>query len=177
MDPEVADLSGEDTASAEAAMLSSSSTQGFGWVWSTLLGAGTVNANGSYSYNSAGGTNTITNTSTGVYSVDFPNLAGAGGNVQVTSYGSGSDRCKVASWGTGALATTLRVHVRCHTAGGAPVNTYFVALSSRENNSYGGAYLWNVSLSYHLGMPSTGRVGGFAWASDPVSSSYTPPAS
>jgi hypothetical protein len=62
---------------------------------------------------------------------DFPNLAGAGGNVQVTSYGSGSDRCKVASWGTGALATTLRVNVRCHTVGGAPVNTYFVALSSR----------------------------------------------
>lgn len=267
-DPEAAALSEEDTGSAEEAMLSSSSTQGFGWVWSTLTSVGTINANASYSYNSAGGTNTITNTSTGVYYVDFPNLAGAGGNVQVASYGSGSDRCKVASWGTGALATTLRVNVRCHTVGGAPVNTYFVALYSRENNSYGGAYLWNdqasaslnapytpsttyqytsgsqystitrvntgrytvrvpgmsatgstvhvtaygggmeycnvsgwnqsgadtvidvgcwgaagasadslFSLSYHLGMPSTGRVGGFAWASDPVSSSYTPPAS
>ncbi len=154
-DPEAAALSEEDTGSAEEAMLSSSSTQGFGWVWSTLTSVGTINANASYSYNPAGGTNTITNTSTGVYSVDFPNLAGAGGNVQVASYGSGSDRCRVASWGTGALATTLRVNVRCHTVGGAPVNTYFVALYSRENSSYGGAYLWNDQASASLNVPYT----------------------
>ncbi|WP_437586269.1 hypothetical protein [Sorangium sp. So ce1000] len=131
-DPEAADPSAEDTGSAEEAMLSSSSTQGFGWVWSTLTSVGTINANGTYSYNSAGGTNTITNTGTGVYYVDFPNLAGAGGNVQVTSYGGGSDRCKVASWGIGALATTLRVNVRCHTVGSAPVNLQGLELDRRR---------------------------------------------
>ncbi|WP_437542439.1 hypothetical protein WME97_30060 [Sorangium sp. So ce367] len=204
-DPEVADLSEEDTASAEAAMLSSSSTQGFGWVWSTLTGVGTINANSSYSHDSAGGApvntyfvalssrennsyggaylgndqasaplnvpytpsttyqytsgnqySTITHVNTGRYTVRVPGMSATGGTVHVTAYGGGMEYCNVSGWNQSGADTLI--DVGCWGAAGASADSLF-------------------SLSYHLGMPSTGRVGGFAWASDPVSSSYTPTAS
>jgi hypothetical protein len=136
----------EDVGSAGEAVLSASSNQAFGWVWSSLTTPGTVNASSGYSYNSAGGTNTITNTGTGTYRVDFPSMAGAGGNVQVVAYGATSDRCKVQSWGNNG--STLNVYVRCFTIGGALVSTPFVVYYGRELNVSGGAYLWNNQASY-----------------------------
>jgi hypothetical protein len=125
-----------------------------GFVWSSQL-TGSFTANASYSYNSTGATNTVTNTGTGTYRVDFPGIGGVvGGNVQVTAYGSGTDRCNVSSWSSNS--TTLQVNVVCHDRSGNPKNSLFTA-------------------SYHRRRPgNTGVEGGYVWANSPTSPSYTP---
>jgi hypothetical protein len=136
-----------------------SSTFAWGFVWAQSP-TGTYTADSNYSRNSSGGVsglginNTITQTGTGSYRIDFPNIGSEiGGNVQVTAYGSGSERCKVASWGSSG--TTLQVFVNCYDASGNAVNTQFTASYVR--------------------VPYTGTVtGGYLWANQPTTSSYTP---
>jgi hypothetical protein len=72
-----------------------------------------------YSYNAAvrAGGNSVTRTGTGSYRVKCNGVGGgsqwgAGGHVQVTSYGGGSAHCKVGNWGTGVADFT--VNVRCY---------------------------------------------------------------
>jgi hypothetical protein len=128
-----------------------------GFVWSGAS-TGTFPANSSYSYNSSGGApaNTISNVGTGAYTVDFPGLAAEyGGNVQVTAYGGGSDRCKVGSWGTNG--TALRAYVYCHNTAGQPSNTVFTA-----------SYVRRPGIGY-------GQNGGYLWADQPsATTTYTP---
>lgn len=113
-----------------------------GWVWSGSP-TGSFNANSNFSYNSSHGTNHITNTGTGTYRVDFPGLGSvSGGDVQVTAYGGGSERCKVYSWGSSG--STLQVTVNCFTTAGLPVNTLFTANYVRRSDTPGAqpAYVW-----------------------------------
>ena len=77
-----------------------------------------------YNFNwRTGQTNTITRSSTGVYQVRLPTLGAANGHVQVTAYGSGTNECKVASWGPSG--TTQVVNIRCFTTAGAPADTLY----------------------------------------------------
>jgi hypothetical protein len=122
-----------------------------GFVWSSSL-TGSSDAASGFSYNSSGGTNRITQIATGQYRVDFPGLGNTtGGDVQVTAYGSGTERCKVAGWTSSG--STLQVNVFCFTSVGAPTNALFEANYVRRSD-----------------FP--GAEGGYVWAFDPSSSSY-----
>lgn len=156
-----AEVSGEE---AEAGALSQafSSTFAWGFVWAQQA-TGTFSASSSYSRNSSGGisglgvTNTITQTGTGTYRVDFPGIGNeVGGNVQVTAYGGGSERCKVASWQSSG--TTLQVFVNCFTSTGAATNTLFTA-----------SYVRRPVTSL-----CCGAAGAYLWANQPSTASYTP---
>jgi hypothetical protein len=124
-----------------------------GFVWAQNS-TGTFDADSGFSFNSVGGVNTITNTGTGTYRVDFEGLgANVGGNVQVTAYGSGSEYCNVGSWTSNLM--TLQVNVSCFDKSGSPVNTRFAA-------------------SYAFRTDKPGADGGYAWADQESTASYTP---
>jgi len=129
-----------------------------GFVWAqSPTGTYTADANYSYSSSAPFGSvaNTITNLGTGVYRVDFPALgAETGGNVQVTAYGGGSERCKVGGWSSSG--GTLSTIVYCHNTAGALVNTNFTASYLRRPGT------------------SNGATGGYLWADQPTTASYTP---
>jgi hypothetical protein len=142
---------GDEPAGKTQQALAPGSAAGFVWASSTT---GSYPASPSYSHNSSGGTNTITNLATGQYRVDFPGLGSiVGGDVQVTAYGSGSERCKVYYWTS--VGSTLQVYINCYTATGAPTNTLFTANYVRRNDY-------------------PGIEGAYVWAHDPSSASYTP---
>jgi hypothetical protein len=100
-----------------------------GYVWADQPTADSYTPNTSYQFNTAGGTNTITRHSTGVYSVFMPNLGGTDGHVQVVSYGSTSKRCKVVSWFTNGGA--LQAGVNCFNNNGQPVDTQYTLSYTR----------------------------------------------
>lgn len=76
--------------------------------------------------NSLGSTNTINRTGVGIYTVQFGGLGTAlQGNTQVQAYGTTTNRCTAASFGTSSGAA--RVEVRCFTAAGVLADTTFVA--------------------------------------------------
>jgi hypothetical protein len=128
------------------------------WVWAGDPTNPSYTPSASYQTNTSGAKNTITRSSTGVYQVLFPAIGasgisgnGAGGNVQVTAYGTGA-YCKVASWGS--LGTDVTANVRCFDFTGALKDARFTALFNRRtfqgfSDEHGtGAYLWSQSLSY-----------------------------
>ena len=132
-------------------------TNATGFVWAQSS-TGSYVADANYSYNSLNRSNpgnTVTQTGTGSYRVDFPGLGKeVGGNVQVTAYGYGTDRCKVGGWGSNG--TTLSAYVYCHNTAGALVNTQFTA-----------SYHQKAGTNY-------GENGGYLWADQPTAASYTP---
>ena len=100
-----------------------------GYVWANNPAAASYTPSVAYSHNSAGSPISITRAGVGSYRVSFADLGGGrsfGGNVQVSGYGSGSDMCKVASWG--ASGSNFDVNVRCFNAGGAPTNASYTVL-------------------------------------------------
>jgi hypothetical protein len=129
----------------------------FGYVWANQPSSASYTPSSYYRYNSTGGANTITRSSAGIYQVTFPGLGGAGGSVDVTGYGSGSESCRVGSWGwSGANAL---VNVRCQDTNGNPVDSYF-------------------DLTFHgtrglLGT-LTGGPRAYVWANLESAASYTP---
>jgi hypothetical protein len=127
---------------------------GFVWAGST---SGSQQASSSYSYNSSGSNvaNTITWLGTGYARVDFLGLGDQiGGNVQVTAYGSSTDRCKIGYWSNSG--STLQAYVYCHNIAGQPVNTPFTA-----------SYVRRTGIGYN-------QTGGYVWADQPTAASYTP---
>jgi len=150
-----------------------------GFVWSNNA-TGSFNAVPSFSYNSSGGTNHITQTTTGSYNVDFPGLGSVvGGDVQVTAYGSGSERCKTNGWQS--IGSTLRVLVSCFDTTGAFVNTLFTASyirrsdqpgadtayvlagipSSPSYNTTGSPYSWNSAAAGGAAITHTPGTGSY----------------
>jgi hypothetical protein len=92
-----------------------------------------------YSYNTVGRSqaNRVTRLGTGSYRVSCRGVGGgalfngsgswgAGGNVQVTAYGSGSNYCKVGSWATGGADMTASVY--CFNHEGQRANARFTLL-------------------------------------------------
>jgi hypothetical protein len=102
-----------------------------------------------YQYNSTGAINTIARVERGHYRVYMPDVyPKAGGNVQLSAYGSGSSYCNVGSWGTNVgspleVSDDLVVQVYCFDASGNPADSQFTALY--HDHGLGGeslAYLW-----------------------------------
>lgn len=132
------------------------SAQKSGYVWANEPASASYTPNATYSFNSSGGAINISRTSVGTYSVRFSGLGGgAGGNVLVTSYGNGSETCKVASWGSAGADFTA--NVRC-----------FSATGTASDSMYSVRVAWN--------SPTLGK-NGYAWADNPTVGSYTPNAS
>jgi hypothetical protein len=76
-------------------------------------------------FNSSGETNTVERTGAGAYRVVLPGVGSSGGHVQVTAYDTGSNECKVLSWGPSGDDQV--VYVRCYTTAGAAADTKFTA--------------------------------------------------
>jgi hypothetical protein len=70
-------------------------------------------------------------------------LTTVGGTAEVSAYGSSSEYCKVASWGTASSGTD--VNVRCFSTAGTPADTLF-SLSYGHTTTHGGSsygYIWS----------------------------------
>src|SRR5207244_2402668 len=108
-----------------------------------------------HQFNSSGGTNTITRTSTGSYTVLLPGLGSRGGTVKVTAQTSASRDCKAAAWAAAGADET--VDVRCFDAAGAPVDERFT-----------------LAYSDGLGIAGSTAASGDLLADRPTATSYTP---
>jgi hypothetical protein len=131
------------------------SAQKSGYVWANEPASASYTPNPAYSFNSSGGAITISRNGVGVYAVRFSGLGGgpaSGGNVLVTSYGNGSETCKVANWGSSGVDFTA--NVRCFTAAGTAADT-----------TYAMRVIWNNPAFIK---------NGYAWADNPTSAGYTP---
>ena len=88
-----------------------------------------------YSRNAGGGTNTVTRSGVGAYTVHMPGLGkpSVTGNVQVAAVGVGLQafRCYVLGWSALAGAA-LDVEVRCTTLAGAAADVQFVVQYVRQ---------------------------------------------
>jgi hypothetical protein len=98
----------------------------FGWV-SLKQTVGSLPS--SYQFNTQPGDLTMTRSATGAYAVKIRGQGRKGGHVQVTAYGSGPERCKVASWGHDPPAQPVGVdqivEVRCFNAAGNAADSNF----------------------------------------------------
>ena len=100
-----------------------SAGQGIAFLLADQPSTASYGANANYQYNSTGGSNTITRSAAGTYSVLLPGFTQSGGQVQVTAVGSGGGRCGVQSWSAANNGTT--VHVACVNANGAAADQKF----------------------------------------------------
>jgi hypothetical protein len=116
----------------------------------------------SYQANSSGATNQIQHLSTGYYLVKLPNLGQPAGHVQVTAYGSGTERCKVVSWAP--RGTEQDIQVLCNTHNGTPVDTKFTLTYVRNGNV----------LGEPVCCEPDGNPTDYALADQPTAASYTP---
>lgn len=128
-------------------------TAGYVWSQSTTYAAPTA-ADALYSHNNADGTNTITQTGTGTYTVTFPDVDEFDSSMHVTAYGSDNIKCQVTSWGT----TT--VNVSCTNPAGAAANSRFTL-------SRGG-------MGPAPRLADAGNAGAYAWADQQSAATYTP---
>jgi hypothetical protein len=124
------------------------------YVWADDPAAASYTPSLTYQFNSSGAQNTIARQGVGVYAVTLPDQTALGGTVEVTSYGLGSDYCKVSSWGQSGSDTV--VWVRCFDTTGAPSDSRFTLNFARATSP-------NGALSY-----------SYAWANNPDAASYTP---
>jgi hypothetical protein len=103
-------------------------------------------------FSTGGGTVRINRSGTGNYSVVFPGVARAGGNVLVTALGNDTHTCRVVGWS--ASGADEVVAVRCHTVAGAAVDARFSVMFHDDERACSGT--------------------SFAWADQPAAASYTP---
>ncbi len=99
-----------------------------------------------WSWNSAGGTNTVTHTSTGHYVASMPGLGFSNASVHVTAYGTDAKYCKIVGYGSGSAT------VRCNDTNGVPADSAF-------------------SLNFTDSTPRAHMVGGHAWIDSATSAS------
>ncbi len=91
-----------------------------------------------YDFDGQLGAITVTNTSTGEYTVDLPNLGSlTGGMVQVTPYDS-KDTCAVGSWGPSG--SDLAVYVYCFSLRGHPADTLFDLIVTQPTTAPPGTF-------------------------------------
>jgi hypothetical protein len=86
-------------------------------------------------YNSAGGINTVSRGTTGVYRVVLPRLGSQAGQVQVTATGAGVTWCKISSWGSATKDQVITV--RCFAPNGTPANSAFLLSYAQAGNILG----------------------------------------
>jgi hypothetical protein len=114
-------------------------------------------------FNSSGATNTARRIGVGAYTASLPNLGAWAGHVQVTAYGTGSERCKTSNWSP--VGSAQEVQVRCFTSSGTPVDTRFTLTYVAENSLIGGSA---------APSPLPGTSGSYVWANQSTLASYTP---
>lgn len=91
-----------------------------------------------YDFDGQLGTITVTTDSTGVYTVDLPNLGDlTGGMVQVTPYDS-KDTCAVDGWGPSG--SELQVAVSCFSLRGHPADTLFDLIVTQPETAPPGTF-------------------------------------
>src|SRR5207237_49407 len=81
-----------------------------------------------YQWSSLGQYASVQRTAVGAYIVSFAGQKFGGGTVEVTAYGTGSQYCKVSSWGP--QGNDQNVGVLCFDATGAPADSKFTAVFS-----------------------------------------------
>ena len=118
------------------------------FVWANNPTAASYVPSSSYQYNLTGLDNEIERLSRGRYKVRMPlvHSLSTGGNVQVSAYGTGTQRCK--TWGWGRVAVTLEIQVRCFDTAGRPVDAQFTALyHDQDPHAADVAFAWSNELS------------------------------
>lgn len=98
------------------------------YLWANQPSSASYTPSASYSYNSTGGTNTITRSAPGTYTLSLPNLGGSNGDVQVTGYGAAT-QCRVLNWYPSG--TTQLVNIGCTNMAGTATDSYFQAAFTR----------------------------------------------
>jgi hypothetical protein len=112
-------------------------------------------------FNSSGAVNTKARTGVGTYTLRLPNLAAAGGHVQVTAWAEGR-RCKTAGWG--ANGADQMVYVVCSDRTGARADTDFTMTYVERLNM----------LGLTTGFDPDGNESAYAWANQSTAASYQP---
>lgn len=104
------------------------------WTVGTNPTAPSYNPVPGLTYNPSGGPVIINRQSMGKYRVVFTNLApiGSGGNAQTSPYGQtpAFAACRTRYWTT--AGPQIAVYVECYTAAGAPLDTQFSLLFTRQ---------------------------------------------
>jgi hypothetical protein len=100
-----------------------------GYLWAHDPTSASYTPTSTYSFNSSGGSNTVTRNGVGNYTVHLPGIGDNNGHVQVTAYGSGSERCKSGGWSSSG--GTLDASVVCFTPAGAAVDTLYTVSYTR----------------------------------------------
>jgi hypothetical protein len=132
------------------------------YVWANKPTTASYVPSAAYQANSTGAVNRVTRSGKGNYRVILPKLGAAAGHVQVTAYGTGTQRCKTSGWGPSG--TNQSIGVRCFTVAGAPADTTFTLTYVRNGNL----------LGQPVGTGPNGNPTAYAWASLPTTKSYTP---
>jgi len=97
----------------------------WGYVWANSPTTASYTPDTAYQANSSAALNTITRSGVGSYLVDFPNLGGTNGDVQVTADDTDAV-CNAAGWGPDGSGGA-EVNVTCYNAAGTAVDAYFTA--------------------------------------------------
>jgi hypothetical protein len=129
------------------------------YVWANDSASSSYSPSSSYAWNATGGAVTAGRLGLGRYFVQFAGQGFTGGTVLVTAYGTGSEYCKIVTWGKGSPSSLQVVNVNCFDTGGNPVDTRYTLNYSRGATSMDG---------------QPGGAGAHVWANDPSSSSYSP---
>jgi hypothetical protein len=116
-----------------------------------------------WQFNSTGAPNSVTRTGIGAYTASLPNVGSWSGHVQVTPYGTGSERCKVSNWNP--VGSTLEVRVLCFASTGTPANSRFTLTYVIANSLIGAAAQFSA-------LPS--ESGAYVWANEATSAFYVP---
>ena len=109
---------------APAAAFPSAPHSGYVWAFAPAAASYTTTP-GQYSYNGIGGTNTISRSGTGRYTVRFGGLNATGGVAHAVAYGAATRICTVGVWYRSEVDVV--VPVTCFTEQGAPADTVFLA--------------------------------------------------
>jgi hypothetical protein len=113
-----------------------------GYVWANDPTAASYTPSATFQWNSNGSDVTIQRSGVGTYNVVFPGQSFAGGTVEVTAYGTGSNFCKVGSWSPNG--SNQNVSVLCFSNGGSPADSMFSARFTRDspNDTSGFGFAW-----------------------------------
>ena len=98
-----------------------------GYAWANDPAAAQYTPSPTYTHNSTGGPVETRRFGPGRYTVRFAGLGGngtAGGHVQVTTYGAGSETCKVVSWSS--TGPDFTANVQCHDVAGTPADARYM---------------------------------------------------
>jgi pimeloyl-ACP methyl ester carboxylesterase len=110
-------------------------------------------------WNSKGRLNTVRRLNVGHYQVTLPGINVPGGTVLVTALGLMPGRCKVGEWRAAGNNTVVNVY--CFDFAGNPINIPFTL-----------SFISDVGLGSRFSEDQ--HYGGYIWANEPASASYTP---